>query len=175
MHEAIVDDFVGVEDRGAAFAGHGFGVDGVAVVVIQQEELSHACAGREDEAASLISEDLAGGRVRNAGGVAEVGAFGGAVGGESVVERGFFGAGRAVVKGQQRELGVGFSGWLLVAAGLVEVAFDGGDGLRRVAAQKAGSEAGEICKEVLVEGALERRERWGEKRGVGKCNKLGGL
>jgi hypothetical protein len=58
VDEAIVDGFVGSEDGGGCFAGHGFSMDGIAVVVVQQEKLCVAGAGGDDEAAGLVGEDL---------------------------------------------------------------------------------------------------------------------
>jgi hypothetical protein len=73
-NELIVDGLVRGEDGGTGLAGHGLSVDGVAVVVIQDEELGVAGAGGENEAARLVGEDLAG-RVRgHARSIAEVGA-----------------------------------------------------------------------------------------------------
>ncbi len=77
VDETIVNGFVCVENGGAALARHGFGVDGIAVIVVQQEQLGVACAGGEDEASGLIGEDLPIGCRWHAGSKAEVSAFAG--------------------------------------------------------------------------------------------------
>jgi hypothetical protein len=54
VDESIVDGLVCCEDGGTGLAGHGLSMDGVVVVVIQDEELSVAGAGWEDEAACWL-------------------------------------------------------------------------------------------------------------------------
>jgi hypothetical protein len=73
-NESIVDGHVRCKDGGTGLAGRWLTVDGVAVLVIQEEELSVAGAGREDEAAHLVGEDLASWVGAHAHSIAEVGA-----------------------------------------------------------------------------------------------------
>jgi hypothetical protein len=137
-NEPIVDGLVRGEDGGAGLAGHGLGVDGVAVVVIQDEELGVAGAGGEDEAARLVGEDLAG-RVRgHARRIAEVGAFTRALRGwEGITgSGGGVGVGGGRVNSEQRQLGGRFRGGAQLLATLVEVAFDGSHRLRWVTAER---------------------------------------
>jgi hypothetical protein len=64
--------FIGVEDGRASSVGHGFDVNVVAIVVIEDKHVGIAGAGGSEEAASLIGEYLASDGF--AGGVEEMGA-----------------------------------------------------------------------------------------------------
>ena len=59
--EECVCAFVGGEDGGSGFVGHGLDVDVVGVVVVHYEHVAVALGGWLDEAAGEVSEDLAGG------------------------------------------------------------------------------------------------------------------
>jgi hypothetical protein len=74
-NEPVVDGLVRGKDGDTGLAGHGLSMDGVAVVVMQDEELGDAGAGGEDEVARLVGEDLAGRVHGHARSIAEVGAF----------------------------------------------------------------------------------------------------
>jgi len=50
--------FEGSEDFGSCAVLYWFCMDGVAIVVVEDEDLRVACAGWDDEASSLIGEDL---------------------------------------------------------------------------------------------------------------------
>jgi hypothetical protein len=102
-NKPIVDGLVRDEDGGTRLVGHGLSMDGVAVEVIQDEQLVVAGAGWKDETARLVCEDLAGGVSGHARGIAEVGAFAGGV-------RGWEGIGNRVgIKEGQRD--GRFRGW----------------------------------------------------------------
>ena len=58
---------------GSALCFHGFYVDEVGVVIIQDEQVGIALGAGNDEATGLIGEDFASGGER--GGIAKVGAF----------------------------------------------------------------------------------------------------
>jgi hypothetical protein len=62
--------FVGGEDFGGSFVFHGFSMDVITVVIVEDQEFVAARAGRRDEAAGLIGENLA--RVGHAGGEAKM-------------------------------------------------------------------------------------------------------
>ena len=88
-----MDAFIGGQDGSGCFVWHWFGVYGVAIVVVEDEELSVSRAGWDNEAAGLVCEDLAGGECWQAGGVTKVCALVGATvgSGERVFEQCFFG------------------------------------------------------------------------------------
>lgn len=58
--QCVVGTLVGLEDGGSCLGLHGFCMDVVGIVAVQDKELCVALAGGEDEAAGLVSEDLAG-------------------------------------------------------------------------------------------------------------------
>jgi hypothetical protein len=57
--QCIVDMFVGGKDGAGCFVWHGFRMDGVAIIMVEDEELGVARTGWDDEASGLIGEDLA--------------------------------------------------------------------------------------------------------------------
>ena len=57
--EFVVDGFVGLEDGGASTVGYSPDVDGVAVVVIEEEDVVVAGAGGYDESAGEVRECFA--------------------------------------------------------------------------------------------------------------------
>jgi hypothetical protein len=122
--EAGEDYFVGFQNCGCLSVWNGFDMDGVAVVVIQEEDVVVASAGGDDELSCLVAIDLAGSV--NCCCKAPVA---GAVGCIRL---------REVIRVKDRfEDEVGRIGWidrgdcwwcrLLVLAGLVEMAFGGGE------------------------------------------------
>jgi hypothetical protein len=80
VYKAVVDGLVRFEDGGARLAWHRFDVDRVAVVVVQDEQLRVAGAGRKEKAAHLVGEDLTTRFHGHAGGVAEMRHFAGRFG-----------------------------------------------------------------------------------------------
>jgi len=55
-----VGSLIGGEDGRTFLVWHGFDVDEVAVVIVEDEHVGVATGGRVEEASSLVGEDLAG-------------------------------------------------------------------------------------------------------------------
>ena len=155
--------FVGGEDVGARFAGHGLNVYEVAVIVVDYQHVGVPGDGWLDEAAGEVSENFAG--VGGEVGVDEVefvvGGFDvvaiGCVVGVVVGVAGGLEAGVVVGRGGGLAGGVGFFGRLgfggaLIGSGLVEVPFDHGGGGWRVLADLRCRELGPGGEEVVVNG-----------------------
>jgi hypothetical protein len=162
MNELKLDGLVCGEDGGTGLVGHGLSLGGVAVAVIQDEELGVSGAGREDEAACLVGEDLASRVSGHTCSIAEVGAltleFRGREGIAGIGIGIGIGIGGGRVNREQQQLGGQFWGWVQVLEKLVEVAFDGSHRLRWMAAERGWGQAREFGDETFIEGSLQHQQ-----------------
>jgi hypothetical protein len=143
FEETVIEACIGCHVLLGGLVLHGFGPDGVAVIVVENHEQNVAETGRDDEGPSLISVDLA--RVRVDSGIAEV----------------CFVAGDVVI-GELIKLGgrlKGKNGWRLrgvvILAGLILVAFDHGRRARGEFADALRRESGDASQVVLVQGLAQ--------------------
>jgi len=118
-NEGGVGSLVGIQDFTGSLVLHGFGMDVVGIVAVEEQELGVAGAGGDDKATSLVGEDLSSGF--HTGSVAEV--CGGVVGIRSRegIQVGIAG-GISETRGRRHLLGR--TG---VLPGLVEMAFGHGN------------------------------------------------
>ena len=141
--------FVGTEMCGGGFGLHGFDVDEIGVVVVEDEELGVPLAAGDDETASLVGENFACGR--DGGGVTEMGALAGRTGRweQDGVEE--------VVVGEICA-GGGFGGALILPS-LIEVALVHGDWVGRKLGEAGWIEAGELYT-IFLGREFECAQRW---------------
>ena len=112
----------------------------IAVKIVEDQQVVIAVTGWCNEAACLVSVDLASGLHDCC--VAEVGAF--MVWGIGVIR---------IARRSGRWM-VGCASGALVLARLVEVAFDHGEGARRMLAEEGGRKAGEVSDEAFIQSNL---------------------
>ncbi len=60
-------------------------------------------------------------------------------------------------------------------AGLVEVTFDGGNGIGRMTSKELGGETWEVGDEVAVQSRLEGGKRWRKQGSVSKSDEFSGF
>ena len=145
--------FVGGDDFGAGTVFHWLGVDGVAVVIVEDEELAISRGGGGDEAAGGISGDFASGG--HTIGVQMMGSESGRICWRWTAFTGSF-EGRFDERWDGRGDGNGCGlGGALVRALLVHVSFVHGNGKRRVAAHLFGCKGGPRGEAACVDGVTK--------------------
>ena len=132
-----MEGFVAGKDGCTCAVFEWFRKNAIAVIIVEDQQVVIAVTGWCNEAACLVSVDLASGLHDCC--VAEVGAF--------IVW------GIGVIRIVRRSGGcmVGCASGALVLARLVEVAFDHGEGARRMLSEEGGRKAGEVSDEAFIQ------------------------
>jgi hypothetical protein len=133
-----MEGFVACKDGCARAVFDGFRKDAVAVIIVEDQQVVIAVTGWRNEAACLVSVDLAGGLHECC--VAEVGAL--------IVW--WIGVIIHSIAWWLEGRGVGRTCGALVLARLIKVAFDHGEGARWVLSEESGRKAGEVSDETFV-------------------------
>jgi hypothetical protein len=148
----LVEFLVGAEELGSGAIAEGLGVDGVAVKIVYDHDVSFSRAGDYGEGAGLIRVEEAGAsRDGSDGSIGEVGCF--AVGDWSQ-------RGEIIVVGGGDWLGLGTA---LALPFLVKVSKGSGHGFGKMASDVVVGQAGPSGEMVVPDGLREGGDDWGEQ------------